>query len=328
MWGVSFNNSICADMRGKYDGTSDDPLPYDCLEEHEEFIDNEEWGHAMAFEAMTGSVDATFQVGLAEGDTAFVLPGPKYVDMGTRNFIIPTFATRASCTSLNHLCATDSTGAIVNCTSAGFPEFPYYRVDDEDYLQVGWVANRVVGLIDGDIVGLEEGSFESMKTPKNPAQLAVQLQWDELEQGRVKLKGAGAGATTAEDDLAINQKPRPTLFASCNLTFLDAFVQWNSMSQNWTLLNTTASSDEQTSTLWLPLVWQYATEQLAANLMHTARKDNREVVMRALGENIATLALASAAGFFKPGIASDVTQTKKLVVSDISNVPLSLPGVR
>ncbi|KAG8928022.1 hypothetical protein FRC01_006577 [Tulasnella sp. 417] len=156
--------------------------------------------------------------------------------------------------------------------------------------------------------------------------MAIQLQWEPLEQGLgavARAKSESKAITGREDfDLAVDQFPQPTLYAGCNVTFFDAFVQWNSTKQDWNVVNSTQSSQQLAATLWLPVVWQYATEQLAVNLMYTARRGKKEDVMHALGQNIAQLTLVAAAGFYRPAEAFDVSETEKLLVSVYPVLPI------
>ncbi|KAG8949083.1 hypothetical protein FRC00_008265 [Tulasnella sp. 408] len=312
MLGVAFNDSICEDMKIRWPEVAQ-WLPMDqveCQTPHEYFVGEEAWGHEIAFDTLTGSTDASFLVDTVEENTAFVLPGPRFANMVSKNFLIPTFATRANCTSINNLCTKNADDITVDCTPAGYPDLPSFR-NVSGTLQQGMVPNRVIGKVGQDIVGLN-----------NEAKIYVQLQWEKLEQGvwdptRAKpiLGVAGGGS-------AIDHSPQPTLYADCDLSFFNAFVQWNSTTQYWNLLNTTDLSQEQTVALWLPLVWQYATEQLAANLMYTARTDTKEVVMNALGQNLARLTLAAAAGFYRPGNGYNVTETQKILVSAYPALPI------
>ncbi|KAG9049002.1 hypothetical protein FS837_011476 [Tulasnella sp. UAMH 9824] len=311
MWGVAFNDSICEDMRRKYPNTAAEASSdWPCQIPFESFINYEDWGHARAFDTLIGSTNASFLVGMVEGDTAFAFPGPNFSQMEIKNFVIPTFATRASCDSVNDRCR-NSVG-IPDCSSANYPGLPYFPNGNSSSDSL---PNRILGLVEDDenwIVGRTLGSNESFGLPRNPANMFFQLRWEKLEQGLASGVDTDNGA---EDGLAIDQGSQPTLYAGCNLTFFDAFVEWNSTMQNWSLLNKTDPDPERMAALWLPLVWQYATEQLAANLMYTARKDPKEVVMRTLGQDLAKLTLASAAGFYKPGNAYDVTVTEKIMVS-------------
>ncbi|KAG8928021.1 hypothetical protein FRC01_006576 [Tulasnella sp. 417] len=327
MWGVSFNDSICDDMKTRWKQSVDiSPAGFECLGPYEYFVYFEEWGHDIAFDVMTGSADAPFLVRMAAGDTAVVTPGPKVVDTNVENFMIPTIAAQASCTSLNDLCRRDLDRGTVNCTSAGYPNFPYLGENRRKLKPTERLENRVLGVVGQELVGLELGSFESAQYSSNPVKMAIQLQWEPLEQGlgavaRAKSESK-AIASRHDSDMAIDESPRPTLYAGCNVTFFDAFAQWNSTKQDWNVVNSTQSSQDLAATLWLPAVWQYATEQLASNLMYTARRDSREDVMRALGQNLAELTLVAAAGFYRPDRAFNVSKTEKMLVSVYPVLPI------
>ncbi|KIO21192.1 hypothetical protein M407DRAFT_10522 [Tulasnella calospora MUT 4182] len=305
------------------ESSSISPPVFECLGPYEYFISDVAWGHNVAFDVMTTSTNAAFHVGMVEKDTAFVLSGPGVVNMGSKNFIIPTFATRATCTSLNRVCEKDANTALLNCTAAGYPNFPYIKDSGNGSLSASRIVNRVLGVVGNDLIGQEMGSLESVKIPNNPVKIAIQLQWETLEQGSVTHAQAASGASAAQQDLAVDDLQHPTLYAGCNLTFFDVFVLWDSGKQDWDLLNTTESSQERTATLSLPIVWQYATELIAANLMYTARRNSTAETMVALGQDLARLTLATAAGFYKPGDASEVTETKTILVSKYPVLPIA-----
>ncbi|KAG8925407.1 hypothetical protein FRC01_010236, partial [Tulasnella sp. 417] len=322
LWGVSFNQSICAEIKSTSpNSTSISPQGMECLGPYEYFISGVEWGHKIAFDAMTNSTNAVFHVGMLEEDTAFVLPGPGVgVDMSLENFVIPTFASRATCTSLNRLCGRNASTAALDCTSVGYPHFPYIKENGDGTTSTDQVVNRILGVVGDDLVGLEYGRLGSIKVPSNPVKIAVQLQWETLEQGSVTHAQPASGAGI---DLAVDDLQHPTLYAGCDLTIFDAFVRWDSIKQGWKLLNTTESSQERTATLSLPIVWQYATELMAANLMFTARRNSTAETMVALGRDLATLTLATAAGFYTRGSASEVTETKTMLVSRYPVLPIA-----
>ncbi|KAG8928020.1 hypothetical protein FRC01_006575 [Tulasnella sp. 417] len=322
MWGVAFNESICTDMISKYNRSVEiSPSGFECLGPFIYFVVAEAWGNKASFRVMTKSSKARFNIEMVEEATAVVIPAPKHVELNDTSFNITTFAARANCASLNHLCDHDLMGATVNCTSAGYPQLPYFRPDESGEPLTDQVADRVFGIVDGNLLGRETGTLDGdgVSLSSNPAKMAVQLQWDPLEQGIMD----GTHAITTSKNLAIDRYPsKPTLYASCDLTFFDAVIRWNGMNKEWALVNTTVSSSERASTLWLPVIWQHATEQLAANLMQTARVSTRDVVMGALGRNLAKLSLATAAGFYSPAEALDIDQTEAILVSAYPVLPV------
>ncbi|KAG8896623.1 hypothetical protein FRC00_005664 [Tulasnella sp. 408] len=258
---------------------------------------------------------------MVAGDTELVIPGPKVAGTGSENFIIPTFATQANCSLLDDLCEKDTEGGRVNCTSAGYPGFPYYSEDKSSVSSTGGLSNRV-----SEVAWLETASSEILPITSNPVKMAIQLQWQPLVNGLGAVGSAKpkrrAIAMRQDVGLGVDQSSRPTLYASCDVTFLNAFAQWNSTTQDWTVVNSTQSSDQLATTLSLATAMQYATEQLAVNLKYTAQRRSKEVVMEALGPNLAELTLVAAAGYYRPAKASNVTETEKLLVSVYPVLPI------
>ncbi|KIO30147.1 hypothetical protein M407DRAFT_5819 [Tulasnella calospora MUT 4182] len=276
------------------------------------------WGNDMGFRAMTNSSEARFHTRIVGEDTAVVIRGPNYAELNNTNFNVTTFAARTNCVSINHLCKQED-GVTVNCTSAGYPQLPYFRGNQSGGPSLDQVPSRVFGIVDGNLLGRQSGGFDGLAFSTNPTKLVVQLQWEPLEQGVMD----GIHAITTPTDLAIDRLPhKPTLYASCDLTFFDAIIRWHGVEKEWYLVNTTVSSSERASTLWLPVIWQHATEQLAANLMHTARRDPRDGVMAELGRNLAKLSLATAAGFYSPNEVLDLDKTEAILVSAYPVLPV------
>ncbi|KAG9048997.1 hypothetical protein FS837_011471 [Tulasnella sp. UAMH 9824] len=146
--------------------------------------------------------------------------------------------------------------------------------------------------------------------------MVVQLQWEPLAQGTVP------AAKITQPDPAIDYELQSMLYAECDLIFFDAEVWWQGWQEPWYLGSETVSSPERASALWLPVIRQYATGQLAADLMHTARRDAREDVMAALGLNLAKLSLATAAGFYSPAEAYEVEKREKMLVFGYPALPI------
>ncbi|KAG8952512.1 hypothetical protein FRC04_004572 [Tulasnella sp. 424] len=322
MLGVSFNQSICAAMESKYsDVQTPNSTVLSCQRPYESFAASEHWGIDVGLDVMTGSSDAAFGVEWPDTDmvmsTAVVIPNPRpagaFDDLA---FTIPTFGARASCTSINDLCEKDEKGAVINCTSAGYPELPYVVGGSRDASWKGRIKNRIFGVIGGRLLNKEWTDLNSTSFTENPTSLAVQLQWETPTQRA----GTGdhvhsAGAGIEETEMAIDSFPLPTLYANCSLTFYDAFVKWIGDNRTLSLLNTTVASQELASALWLPVVRQHATEQVAANIMYTARRRSKVETMAELSRNIAKLSLGAAAGFYEPAEASKVEDLFSVMVA-------------
>ncbi|KAG8952513.1 hypothetical protein FRC04_004573 [Tulasnella sp. 424] len=325
MWGVSFNQSICADMESKYGNIQ---TPSSCQRLYEMFAAWEHWGIDAGLDATTGSLDAAFGVWELDTDlvmnTAVVVPNPHPDDaFDYKAFTIPTFAARASCTSINSLCEKDEKGAVVNCTSAGYPELPYVVGGSGEVSSTGRIQNRIFGVIGGKLLNREWADLNSTSFTENPTSLAVQLQWEPpTQRAGTEDHVHSTGASVEETEMAIDLLPLPTLYANCSLTFLDAFAEWSGRNWTWSLLNTTVASQELASALWLPVIWQHATEQVAANIMYTARRRSKAETMAELSRNIATLSLGAAAGFYKPAEESKVEDLLIVMVAIYPVVPV------
>ncbi|KAG9048998.1 hypothetical protein FS837_011472 [Tulasnella sp. UAMH 9824] len=81
-WGVSFNQSICADMTSRYNNSRAISTPdFECLGPFDDFVVNEPWGYDAGFNVMTNSSEAPFQVQILEAKTAVVLPRLEYTSL-------------------------------------------------------------------------------------------------------------------------------------------------------------------------------------------------------------------------------------------------------
>ncbi|KAG8914064.1 hypothetical protein FRC00_000912 [Tulasnella sp. 408] len=309
MFGVAFNDSLCAYLSAKYPEDVEYDFPgFPCSAAYVDFVRLEYWGNDLGFLVMTNSTNAPFSVVTMKDGVLVAVPGPS-AELGDYTFTATTFAAHASCDSINQVCRQDQQGITVNCTSAGYPELPYVFSLDDGFkvTNTSEVKNRIFGVVDGRMMGREVGSTEVKAVTTNPTTMATQLRWDPPEQGMNPTKGTHSPGAVDLTELAIDTYPKPTLYASCSVSYLEAVVRWDGSNGTWSLLNTTLASQQLTATLWLPVVWQFATEQLASNLMNVARTRPREEVMAVLNQQLARLAVGSAAGFFKPTAATDVS---------------------
>lgn len=308
MLAAQFNESICPVMRANLQ--DDDVLasaPYPCLSEFEEFVMMDDSMSNTGFSVMANESNTEWRViTLADAaDLAILIPGPA-VDTLYTSYTASTFAVQARCTSLNSLCTRDDTGMTTNCSQAGYPRLPYFVGEGSDAVirNTTQINDFVFGVVDGELAGksLESLDLESPLT-SNPAKMAVQLRWDTRVQG---VSSNVHGAATNSSDLAIDTYPSPTLYADCTVSFFNATVHLDAVQNAWSLVNSTLSSPEFATTLWLPALWQYLTEQLAADLIVTARTRPKDVVMAALNQHLARLTLGAASGYFEPAKATDV----------------------
>ncbi|KAG8895681.1 hypothetical protein FRC01_012250 [Tulasnella sp. 417] len=293
MFGVAFNQSLCADLSAKYPEDIDYDFPgFPCSAAYVDFVRLEDWGNDLGFMVMTNSTSAPISIVTMEDNVLVAVPGPPVGFRGYA-FTAPTFAVHANCESINHICQQDQQGITVNCTAAGYPQLPYVfsQTDGFKVTNTSEVKNRIFGVVDGRMMGREIGSTEVKAVTNNPTTMAIQLRWDPPEQGMGPNRETHSPGATNMTELAIETFPKPTLYASCSVSYLEAVVRWDGSNGSWSLLNTTLAAQQRTATLWLPVVWQFATEQLASNLMNVARTRPRGEVMAALNQELARLAL-------------------------------------
>ncbi|KAG8928023.1 hypothetical protein FRC01_006578 [Tulasnella sp. 417] len=325
MLGVAFNQSICPDFEAKYRNSQSlsttDPS---CQLIYEEFAAREHWGIDAGLDVMTRAAEALLVVRLLESGRAIVTPANRRFEYKNQTFTFPTFAAQATCTSINHLCEQDEEGATISCAAAGYPELPYVKGDGGEFSKTKRIKNRIFGVMGGRLLIQDYSKITSTFLTENPTTLAIQLQWEPTTQAAIDgashvHSGAGKGAAA---EMAIDHSPLPTLYATCSLTFLDAFVQWSGRAKTWSEVNATVASRELASALWLPVVWQRITEQVAADIMYTARRRAKEVTMVELGQDIAKLSLGGAAGFYQNAQESDVQDLSVVMVAIYPVVPV------
>lgn len=150
--------------------------------------------------------------------------------------------------------------------------------------------------------------------------MAVQLRWDTRNQGAsYDLYGAAAADGA---DRAVDRQPKITLYASCDVSFFNATVRLDGERKAWSLVNRTLSSSEFATTLWLPTLFQRATEHLSSDLLAIARSKEKDDVMAALNQQLARLMLGAASGYFQLGEATDVERLAQTLLGRYSVGPI------
>lgn len=270
---------------------------------------------------MTNASNAPFNVVMMQ-DVLVAVPGPG-AEFGDFAFTAPTFAVHASCNSLNQVCSQDQQGITVNCTAAGYPDLPYvFSVKDGfSVTNTSVVKNRIFGFADGEMMGRNRELRGHYGCDKQ-SNYNVQLRWEPPQQGMSPTNQTYSPGAINVTYLAIDAYPETTLYANCSVSYLDAVVGWDGAKGSWSLLNTTLASRQLTATLWLPVVWQFATEQLASSLMNVARTQPREEVMAVLNQQLARFAVGSAAGFLEPAAAINASRLVQTMLGRYPVVPI------
>ncbi|KAG8901927.1 hypothetical protein FRC00_003406 [Tulasnella sp. 408] len=300
---VGFNDTLCGSWRQDERASQFMAQGYPCLAEWEGWALYNTEMMPTGYSALVNQ-SSTFQaVTLADAqDTAIVIPKQP----SGYTFQASTFGVRAACTSLNSQCDNDGAGVTTNCARAGYPGLPHRVGEQQDNGYDESISSSVFGIVKGEMGGVQMGATDlrsSNGTTPNPATLAIQLRWDSRLQSAENYVLVPDDAEPAVDTMP---KPKVTLYAACQVTFLNVTAWHDGASGTWTMVNSTASSSDLASILWLPMLYQFITERLASNVEINARMEPRDNVMAALNQNIGRLALAAASGYFQPIEAVDV----------------------
>ncbi|KAG8971195.1 hypothetical protein FRB90_010568, partial [Tulasnella sp. 427] len=185
----------------------------------------------------------------------------------------------------------------------------------------GRIVNRVLANLDGELIGKESGSWEASHYPAAfPAKLAIQMQWEWMEKGA---KANTAALSNSQETTISNTNSAvygtysnwPTMYAACDLAFFNATVHWHNREKRWEIVNATETSLDVSSAFWIPVVGQYATELLGADLMYAARSNSASETMVALSQTLARLSLGAAAGFYTRAPATNVTKVETVYLA-------------
>ncbi|KAG8899544.1 hypothetical protein FRC00_001305 [Tulasnella sp. 408] len=256
---------------------------------------------------------------------AIVVPGAG-VDLSFTGFTARTFSARASCRSLNHDCERDSDGRTNNGTQAGYPGLTYFEPKGSNTSSTATVDNYVFGVVDGR----QGGSRKANNLPQygrttNPVNLAIQMRWSTHIDNSVQDFEVGQ-ADAAVDILPI---PYITLYSGCSVTFSNVTVQYLPYDKSWRILLEEKSSDNFTTVMWAPTVWQLGTEQLASEMMTIAMTEKITNVTAALNQRLARMMLGVAVGTLQYIEATDVKQAVPRLLGQYPVAPdetIIIPG--
>ncbi|KIO26081.1 hypothetical protein M407DRAFT_8060 [Tulasnella calospora MUT 4182] len=256
--------------------------------------------------AIANRSNSKFQViTLADAsDAAIIVPGAG-VDLSSTAFTAQTFSARAQCRSLNHDCKVGKSGERSSCRRAGYPGLPYFEPRSKPRI----VDNYIFGVVNGQQAGanwkLGPQELKDGGRTTNPVNLALQMRWKTQRNWHTENLAVG------RPDAAVDTTPIPylTLYAGCNVTFSNVTAQYVPMNNAWKILLEEKSSDNFTSVMWAPTVWQIGTDRLASEMMTIAMTEMRPNVTAALNQYLARVMLGITVGMFQPTEATDVKQT-------------------
>ncbi|KAG8914339.1 hypothetical protein FRC01_004118 [Tulasnella sp. 417] len=307
-YAVSFNETLCAD--------NPPWRPYPCLN------DGDGWSIYFpeviesAYLAIANRSNSNLQViTLAdESDAAIVIPGAA-VDLSSTSFTAQTFSARAQCRSLNRECEQYDPGWTLNCTRAGYPGLPYGDATD----LAPTTYSYIFGVVNGQQTSAEDGVVE-LDGYSQTTNLALQLRWRTHREWDVD------GFVVAQPDSAVDILPIGylTLYAGCNVAFSNATVQYAPMNNSWKILLEEKSSDNFTTVMWSPTIWQLGSDRLASDLMAIAMMEKTQNVTAALNQHLARVVLGIAAGMLQPAEATDVQQTVPTLLGQYPVAPVMI----
>ncbi|KAA1476755.1 hypothetical protein DENSPDRAFT_933242 [Dentipellis sp. KUC8613] len=302
-WQLSIGQNSCQ----PYTPPTQDEPRYPCLLN----ADRGSWGSGMAalspgLEVMSNSSKTLQTATLASANGLAILmdsnvPPTQPGDVATYNFT--TFGARASCESVNALCTTSTLadGTTLNTTCAGFPStFPPLNVSlARTPAALGLLSSNCPGcpyLSPGAYASGGSAWTASSPPPQNNYSLWLQLLWqldgDETAVGYGTLNGSQPAASAPGVPYA-TLGSRAQILARCSLAFFDVTVRSAagalSAARAAPLVPGVADGFAGPTRMGL-----YAARLL--DDVQAAAFAGRGAVMQALGEDLARLALGSAAG--------------------------------
>ncbi|KAG8946169.1 hypothetical protein FRC04_012024 [Tulasnella sp. 424] len=313
-YAVAFNETLCTTWP-----STENP----CLSHYDGWaLENPEVVEP-GFLAMANRTESKFNViTLADADdAAIVVPGAG-VDLSSTSFTAQTFSARAHCRSLNHNCERSSVGQTFNCTPAGYPGLPYYTPLSVNTSSSPTVDNYIFGIVNGQQGGESFGmqDLEDHGRTPNPVTLGIQMRWNTHIDQTVQ------GFTVGNADSAVDIIPPPyiTLYAGCSVTFSNVTVRYLPSDNSWKIMLETQSSDNFTTVMWAPTIWQLGTQQLASEMMTIAMTEAIPNVTAALNQHLARIMLGVAIGTLQPAEATDVKETVPSLLGQYPVAPVML----
>lgn len=234
----------------------------------------------------------------AYNDTAILVPfsptaSPSSPVTPSLSYSFTTTGAQATCKIITSQCAVDGVYRVQDCTQAGYPwlpigQGPYApRPNCTDSLCMG---SRMFTVIDGSIghfVNDVRQVFPVNATiPPNPVPLFIQLQFFDTQTTPVYFNNYNVTDN------------RQTMYASCDLTYLNVTAHYDAENDSYNVTDTTVSPRYLAAVLSGPLTANYASDRLAADIQGTALISDIDTVTALLNQDLGRIAIGWVAGVF------------------------------
>ncbi|KAG8923721.1 hypothetical protein FRC01_012430 [Tulasnella sp. 417] len=315
-FGVVFNDSLCPTT-----GAGDATIQPSCLAHANGWAAGEEAEQIMpaSWLVLYNATTAPFRVvTLADqNNTAVMVPTtPKALGPlvpSSYLYDAPTFAVRASCNVLTRDCTQDEHGQVTDCTSAGAPYLPLkWNFTEQPRPKCDFSVcfpNRIFGVIDGQTGSFNNNTFQvfdsNVVAQSAFLTLAMQLR---LNQDEVVYHNPREGIIGAVDS-------QDALYATCLVEYLNGTLSFDPGRDRYNLTRENHVSPQLASVLWGPLISQYGTNRLIADILGPIMSDPSMLVPSDLiAANLARIGLGLIGGVMQPTTAARAVPVRQGVL--------------
>lgn len=209
-----------------------------------------------------------------------------------------TIAVQSSCKVITGDCRQDQGGHVTDCSAAGAPYLPLKwnftgQLPPKCDFSICF-PNRIFGVIDGQIGTFTNTTFQvfdpNITAPSGPMTLGMQLQ---LNQDKVVYRNPSEGVAHDVDNL-------DTLYATCQIEYLTGELSYDPGSDRYTLSQNSSVLPQLASVLWGPLLSQYGTNRLIADILGPIMADPSVDPSNLISANLARIALGLLGGIVQP----------------------------
>ncbi|KAG8991247.1 hypothetical protein FRB90_001423 [Tulasnella sp. 427] len=326
-FGVTLNNSLCAPQRDDQDGK---PILLDCLDDASGWASGEatEWIMPNSWLVMYNISSAAFRVVTLHDDfdaaaVVSTIPrplGPLVPSSFTYN--ASTIAVTANCKVITDSCARDAQGRVTDCSTADAPYLPLKWNASDLEPEPGCefdtcTPNRIFAVLEGGQIGsFVNNTFQTFGDPtgnstppafwseSSPGTLGMQLR---LRQDRVVYRHPSQRDVPTVDSF-------DTLFATCQINYSTGMLSYDPGRDRYVLSEVKQFSPQQSFVLLGPLISQYGTNRLIADVLGPIMADPQISPSSLIGANLARVALGLLGGVMQPTNAFNVVPVKQGVL--------------